>query len=97
MNKNVPESLYLKVATPNRLLIEADVEQVSLPSLDGYLGILPGHRPLLVELGKGDLTFWIAKKEERISLQGGYAEILPDKVLVLAELRKHEEDQSVEK
>jgi F-type H+-transporting ATPase subunit epsilon len=93
MSQNLPSSLYLKVITPTQLLVETEAEEVTLPSLEGYLGILPGHRPLLVALGKGTLYYRVGKDEERFEIQGGYAEILPDKVLVFTELSQNEQDQ----
>lgn len=92
MNQHIPSSLHLKIITPRRLLVEADVDEVSLPGLDGYLGIFPGHRPLFITLGKGSLTFRRLKKEEKYPVRGGYADILPDKVLVFTELSQDESE-----
>lgn len=80
-----PSSLHLQVITPGSLLVEGDVDMVMIPSLEGYLGILPGHRPLYTVLGVGDLTYRREGKEERIPVRGGYAEIQPDRVLVFTE------------
>jgi len=96
MNENLPSSIQLKVVTPHRLLVEADVKEVILPSLEGYLGILPGHRPLVTALGEGTITYRKDKKEDNFSIQGGYAEIYPEKVLVFTELSKDETDQTAQ-
>jgi F-type H+-transporting ATPase subunit epsilon len=90
MSQNLPSSLQLKVITPHELLVEAEVKEVTLPSLEGYLGILPGHRSLLTVLGEGIITYRKERQEEQFSVQGGYAEILPDRVLVFTELRREE-------
>lgn len=79
-----------------RLLTDEDVQEVSLPSLEGYVGILPGHRPLFLALGKGNISYQRRGKEESLSVQGGYAEILPERVLVFTELAKDEAEQSAE-
>ena len=90
MNQNLPSSLRLKIIAPRKLVVDEEVKEVSLPSLEGYLGILPGHRPLLAALGKGMITYRTAKGEEEFSVQGGYAEILPDKILIFTELLENE-------
>lgn len=96
MSEGIPKSFWLKVITPRKLAVDDKVEAVSLPSLEGYLGILPGHRPLLVAVGRGRLSFRIAEKEREISVQGGYAEILPEKVTVFTELTENDSEQSLE-
>lgn len=94
MNTDIPPSLHLQVITSHRVLADDDVLEVTLPSLEGYLGIFPGHRPLLVALGQGELTFRYQDKQESFPVQGGYAEVQPSKVLVFTELRQDESDGS---
>jgi len=96
MTQDLPLSLQLKVITPRKLLIDEEVGEVSLPSLEGYLGVLPGHRPLFLALGKGRITYRMAQKEEALSVQGGYAEILPEKVVVFTEQVEDETEQPTE-
>jgi F-type H+-transporting ATPase subunit epsilon len=60
------------------------------------MGILPGHRPLFVAVGRGRLSFRIAEKEREISIQGGYAEILPERVIVFTEMMEHDSEQPLE-
>jgi len=96
MTQDLPLSLHLKVITPRKLLVDEEVGEVSLPSLEGYLGVLPGHRPLFLVLGKGRITYRIAQKEETLSVQGGYAEILPEKVVVFTEQVEDETEQPAE-
>ena len=91
MSENLPSSLYLRVITPKKLLVDAHVDEVSLPGLEGALGILPGHRPLLAALGKGVLSYRMAKREEEFFVRGGFAEIQPDKVLIFTELSQDDE------
>jgi F-type H+-transporting ATPase subunit epsilon len=87
-------TLALKVVTPHRLLIEADVPAVNLPGLDGELGILPGHRPLVAALGRGELTYRLEGREERWIVRGGHAEIRPGSVLVFTDLAGDEEESA---
>lgn len=96
MNQDLPTSIKLRVISPVDLLLDEDVQEVFLPSLEGFLGIYPGHRPLFVALGQGNLTYKRANIEKKISVQGGYAEILPDRVLVFVKQSKNETDPSSE-
>ncbi len=97
MNQKLPSSFRLKVIAPRKLLMDEEVQELSLPSLDGYLGILPGHRPLFLALGKGRITYRVAEKEENLFVQGGYAEILPDRVHVFTELSEDEKEQPADR
>jgi F-type H+-transporting ATPase subunit epsilon len=78
--------LNLKVILPRRMAVEDEVAEVELPSLDGSLGILPGHRPMVLALGRGPLVYKDETHEARLSIRGGYAEVRPDAVLVFTEL-----------
>ena len=75
-------AILLKVITPRRILSETEAEEVSLPGLDGQIGILPGHRPMVVALGEGTLTFRSGTESESYEVRGGYAEVQGDRVLV---------------
>jgi F-type H+-transporting ATPase subunit epsilon len=86
MSDGVPARIHLKVVTPRRLLVEADVEAVFLPSLEGEVGVLPGHRPLFVGIGRGKLSYRAAGDEESFTIQGGYAQVQPEKVVVMTEV-----------
>lgn len=91
MSQPTPLSLQLKVITSTRLLVEEEeVKEVTLPSVGGYLGILPGHCPLIVAIGEGELSYKTAGKTGEFSIAGGYAEILPEKVLVFTEIHLHD-------
>ena len=79
-------SLRLEVAVPDKLVLDVETDSVQLPLASGYLGVLPGHAPLLAEIGTGVLTFVGEQgREEYLALVGGAAEILPDRVRVLAD------------
>ncbi len=96
MTDNLPSSLQLKVISSRSLLVDEEVQEVSLPSLEGYVGILPGHRPLVLALGEGQITYHLAGRKESLSVQGGYAEVLPEEVLVFAESIEDETQQPTE-
>jgi len=91
------EILHLEVVTPERSVIHADASEVQLPGSDGYIGVLPGHAPLLTEAGVGELSYRSGSGVEYIAIFGGYAEVLPDGVIVLAEAAEHPEGINVER
>lgn len=84
--------LTLQIATPERLLFEDQVSEAEVPGRDGYIGILPGHAPLISELAAGVLRYVKDGNTVHISVLGGFVEILDDRVMVLADgaLRKEE-------
>jgi F-type H+-transporting ATPase subunit epsilon len=77
-------TFQLEVATPERLIIREEVSETQIPAANGYLGVLPEHAPLLSELGIGELTYKVGAREGRLSVSGGWVEVLPDRVNVLA-------------
>ena len=79
------EALTLEVVTPEREVVRESVAEVQLPGLSGYLGILPGHTPLLTELGIGPLIYKKNSETGYVAVIGGFAEVLPERVTVLAE------------
>ena len=81
----LPEDMELVIGTPTRQLVRARTKEVTLPGAKGYLGVLPGHAPLMTELGIGELTFQGVTQSEPLSVIRGFAEVLPDRVTVLAE------------
>ncbi len=84
-------TIRLEVITPGRLLVDTDVEAVYLPSLEGEIGILPGHRPLFVGIGRGRVRYVSGGYEEAVSVRGGYAQVQPEKVVVMTEVGTDEE------
>ena len=74
----------LEVATPDRLLVKDQVTEAQIPGLDGYLGVLPEHAPLLSELACGLLTYAIGGKTHSVVVCGGWVEVLPLSTRVLA-------------
>ena len=78
--------LHLEIVTPERLAWSGDVDAVTVPGADGELGILPHHAPLVSTLGVGELRFRSGGVEESFAIFGGFLQVRPDKVVVMAEL-----------
>ena len=87
----MPDTLKLQIVTPDKRLLDEDVEQVELPGRNGYLGILPQHAPLLTELGPGEVSYVHAGKTSYLAVSWGFAEVLPDKVTILADAAERPE------
>ncbi len=77
--------LHLEIVTPERLAYEGDVDSVVCPGIEGELGILPHHAPLLTTLGFGELRIRTGGQEESFAIAGGFLQVRPDKVVVMAE------------
>ena len=93
----LPTSLTFELVTPERAIVRESVDEVQLPGAEGYLGVLPGHTPLLTTLQVGEL--WFRQGEERffVSVAYGFAEILPDRVVVLAQMAERAEEIDVKR
>jgi len=86
------ETIELEVVTPERYVLRETVQSLELPGREGYLGILPSHAPLITELGVGVLTYHKGAESRCLTVIRGYAEILPDRVIVLAETSERAEE-----
>ncbi len=91
------EAIELEVATPERAMVSEQVTDVQVPGQDGYLGILPGHAPLLSLLGAGALSYAAGGARHFLAVQGGLVEVLTGQVRVLANLAERAEDIDVAK
>lgn len=91
----IPASIQLEIVTPDQALVREQVDEVQIPGADGYFGVLPGHTPLLASLQVGVL--WYRKGAEKfyMALAFGFAEVLPDRVTVLAQVAERAEDIDV--
>ena len=85
MADQIPAKLHLVIVTRERKIVELDVDEVILPGYDGELGILPGHTPLLAMLKIGQMRYRNGANVERLVISWGFAEVLPDRVIVMAE------------
>jgi len=88
----IPKHLRLEFVTPERAIAHEDVDEVGLPGEEGYFGVLPGHAPLLAALRTGEM--WYRKGGERIHafVAGGFAEVVPDRVSILAQVAERADD-----
>jgi len=79
------DTFQLEIVTPEKKVVQDVAEEMQLPGKNGYLGILPGHAPLITELAVGEITYKNAGDSHHLAVAWGFAEVLPDKVTVLAE------------
>ena len=79
------DTFKLEIVTPEKKVVDTTAEEMQIPGKNGYLGILPGHAPLITELAVGEITFRESSGEQRLAVAWGFAEVLPDKVTILAE------------
>jgi F-type H+-transporting ATPase subunit epsilon len=93
----MPETFQLEIVTPVRLLVNDTAEEAQIPGLSGYLGILPGHAPLITELAVGVITYKSNGTTHTLSVAWGFAEVLPDKVTILAETAERPQEIDVER
>ena len=93
----LPENIELEIVTPERHVLHETVQAVELPGKEGYMGILPGHAPLLTELGAGALIYRKGKESQYLAVLRGYAEVLPSRVIVLADACERAEEIDVER
>ena len=91
------EVFQLEIVTPEKKVVETTAEEVQIPGKNGYLGILPGHAPLITELSVGEITFRENSIEQRLAVAWGFAEILPNKVTILAETAERPSEINVER
>jgi len=92
------DSIQLVIVTPVRQLLSESVVEAQLPGADGYLGILPGHAPLITELGIGELTYRTTSGQSGLlAVIRGFAEVLPDRISVLAEIAERAEEIDVKR
>lgn len=84
--------LHLEIVSPERRAYDDDVDMVMVPGADGELGILPHHTPLISALGIGELRIKKGGTEQILFISGGFVEVRPDKVVVMADLAEHSDE-----
>jgi F-type H+-transporting ATPase subunit epsilon len=92
---SLPMHLTLEIVTPDRVLVRETVDEVQVPAADGYMGILPGHTPLLGTLQVGQLMYRSGQQTTYLHVAFGFVEVLPDRVSVLAQVAERAEDIDV--
>ena len=88
----LPTHIDLQIVTPERMIVQEQVDEVQIPGSGGYFGVLPGHTPLLASLAVGELWYRKGMEKTYLSIAFGFAEVLPDRVTILARLAERAEE-----
>ena len=88
----LPTHIDLQIVTPDRLIVQDQVDEVEVPGAEGYFGVLPGHTPMLAALAVGELWYRKGQEKTYLSIAFGFAEVLPDRVTILARLAERAEE-----
>src|SRR5256714_9277908 len=91
------DTFSIEVATPERLVFREAATEAQIPCKDGYIGVLPGHAPLLSELGVGYASYLAGGRKSYFAVHGGFVEVLPDKVRVLADTIEKAEEIDIQR
>jgi F-type H+-transporting ATPase subunit epsilon len=89
------DTFQIEIVTPEKMVVKDVAEEMQIPGKNGYLGILPGHAPLITELGVGEITYRKGGTTHYLSVAWGFAEVLPDKVTILAEKAERPDEINV--
>lgn len=89
------DTFTLEVVTPERQVVRESVTEAQIPVLGGYIGVLPGHTPLLAEMGVGELSYHVGGRIASCTAIGGFVEVLADRVIVLADAAERAEEINV--
>jgi F-type H+-transporting ATPase subunit epsilon len=88
----LPSSIDLQIVTPDRLIVHEQVDEVQVPGSEGYFGVLPGHTPMLASLAVGELWYRKGQEKTYLAIAGGFAEVLPDRLTLLAHLAERADE-----
>jgi F-type H+-transporting ATPase subunit epsilon len=91
------DTFQLEIVTPEKRVVDTAAAEVQIPGKNGYLGVLPGHAPLITELAVGEITFRSGAELQRLAVAWGFAEVLPDKVTILTETAERPSEIDVER
>ena len=86
------DTFQLEIVTPEKMVVKDVAEEMQIPGKNGYLGILPGHAPLITEMAVGEITYRNNGNTHRLAVAWGFAEVLSDKVTILAETAERPEE-----
>ncbi len=93
----LPSHLTIEIVTPDRAIVHETVDDACLPGAEGYLGVLPGHTPLLVTLQVGEIWFRRGTEKTYLHAAFGFAEILPDRIRILARTAERADEIDVKR
>src|ERR1039457_7093746 len=91
------DTFQLEIVTPDKLVVKETADEVQIPGKAGYMDVLPGHAPLITELMIGEITYKHYGTAQHLSVAWGFAEVLPDRVTVLAETAERPEEIDVDR
>jgi F-type H+-transporting ATPase subunit epsilon len=91
------DTFQLEIVTPEKKVVDTAAAEVQIPGKNGYLGVLPGHAPLITELAVGEITYRDGGEEQKLAVAWGFAEVLPNKVTILAETAERPSEIDVER
>ena len=91
------DTFQLEIVTPDKLLVKDTADEVQIPGKAGYMDVLPGHAPLITELMIGEIAYKHGETTQRLSVAWGFAEVLPDKVTILAQTAERAEEIDVKR
>ena len=97
MADSLPSHIQLEIVTPDRQVVHESVDSVTIPGKSGYLGILPGHAPLLSELRTGEVVYTRGETKSYLAVSWGFAEVLPERVIILVETAERAEEINLER
>ena len=93
----LPTIIDLQIVTPDHPLVHEQVDEVQVPGAEGYFGVLPGHTPMLASLSAGELWYRKGQEKRYLAIAFGFAEVLPDRVTILAQLAERAEEIDIER
>ena len=89
------DKLRFELATPTRLVVAAEADEVVAPGVEGYFGVWPGHAPFLTSLQSGAVSYRAGREEHTLAVHGGFAEVGGDHVIILADQTERPEEIDV--
>jgi F-type H+-transporting ATPase subunit epsilon len=91
------DTFQLEIVTPEKMVVKDLAEEIQIPGKNGYLGVLPSHAPLITELAVGEISYQKGGQTYYLSVAWGFAEVLPDKVTILAETAERPQEIDVKR
>ena len=88
----MPDTFQLEIVTPEKMVVRDVAEEMQIPGKNGYLGVLPGHAPLITELAVGEISYRKGNETQYLAVAWGFAEVLPERVVILAETAERPEE-----
>ncbi len=85
-------TFQLQIVSADRSIVNETVDEIQVPGAEGYFGVLPGHTPLLALIGTGELWYRQGSAKSFVSLSGGFAEVQPDRVTILAQIAERADE-----